>query len=146
MLIKGDWLLCDDEIVRPVLRAEILARDQTWKAAEFLLDTGADRTVLSANVLAMLGPLPANNDIERISGVGGIIETPVIKTALRLTRENNDKILFRGAYAACTDPDMLDMSVVGRDILDLFTVIIDRSNDFVGLLRDRHSYKLVVES
>ena len=54
MRIDGEWLLCDDGIVRPVIRGEILAGDGTWQRAEFLVDTGADRTVFSAAVLAAL--------------------------------------------------------------------------------------------
>src|SRR5215471_11362957 len=45
MRIDGEWLLCDDDIVRPVIRGEILAHDGSWQAIEFLVDTGADRTV-----------------------------------------------------------------------------------------------------
>jgi len=54
MRIDGEWLLCDDGIPRPVIRGEILASDGTWQRAEFLVDTGADRTVFSAPVLASL--------------------------------------------------------------------------------------------
>lgn len=145
MLCRAEWLLCDDDIVRPVLRAEVLASNNRWEPAEFLLDTGADRTVLSANILAALGPMP-RDDNDRISGVGGIIETVVVRTQIRLTRDEGNKIIFRGAFAACTDPELLDMSVLGRDILDLFTLIVDRKTDFIGLLRGQHDYKIVVDS
>ena len=39
----------DDGIVRPVMRGEILASDGTWHRTEFLVDTGADRTLISAS-------------------------------------------------------------------------------------------------
>jgi hypothetical protein len=32
------------------------------------------------------------------------------------------------------------MSVLGRDITNLFAVIVDRPRDFVGLLGQRHQY------
>jgi hypothetical protein len=54
MLITGVWHHCDDGIIRPVIQAEILAHDNSWWKAPFLLDTGADRTVLSADVLTAL--------------------------------------------------------------------------------------------
>ena len=38
MRIDGEWLLCDDGILRPVIRGEILAIDGTWQRAEFLVD------------------------------------------------------------------------------------------------------------
>ena len=48
--IDGEWLLCDDGIVRPVIRGEILDSDGLWVPSAFLVDTGADRTVFSAEV------------------------------------------------------------------------------------------------
>jgi len=53
--VRGDW---DDGILRPVIRGEIFASDGTWQRAEFLVDTGADRTVFSAPVLASLSLQP----------------------------------------------------------------------------------------
>src|SRR5688572_15020180 len=47
MRIDGVWHLCDDGIVRPVIRGEILACDGSWVKAPFLVDSGADRTVFS---------------------------------------------------------------------------------------------------
>jgi adenylate cyclase len=64
MRIDGEWLLCDDAIVRPMMRGEILAHDGSWQAIEFLVDTGADRTPASglahqqlANCYAQMGRL-----------------------------------------------------------------------------------------
>ena len=54
MLIAGEWLICDDGIVRPVVRGEVETADGDWEPVLFLVDTGADRTVLSAAVLSML--------------------------------------------------------------------------------------------
>lgn len=48
MRINGEWLLFDDGVRRPVIRGEILTGAGSWEAAEFLVDTGADRTVFSA--------------------------------------------------------------------------------------------------
>ena len=50
MRFNGEWLQCDDGIIRPVIRAEILTGDGGWRVFELLIDTGADRTVISANV------------------------------------------------------------------------------------------------
>src|SRR5262249_24961097 len=44
MRINGEWLLFDDDILRPVIRGEILTEAGAWQHAEFLVDTGADRT------------------------------------------------------------------------------------------------------
>jgi hypothetical protein len=95
MRIDGEWLLCDDGIIRPVIRGEILTANSAWQPAEFLVDTGADRTVFSAATLAVLGlqRLPAQG---RIGGLGGVAESVVVETQVRLTREEAGKIVFRG--------------------------------------------------
>jgi len=41
-----------------------------------------------------------------------------------------------------TDPASLDMSVLGRDILNLFAVIVDRPQDVVCLLTQDHVYEI----
>lgn len=124
MVINGLWHLCDDGVVRPVIQAEVLASDGSWVKAPFLLDTGADRTVFSADVLTALG-LPLVGAAEHIGGIGGVGDSVVVETPIRLTRENGGKVLFRGHYAGVTEVDALDMSVFGRDLTNLFVVIVD---------------------
>lgn len=97
MLFSGEWYLCDDEVVRPVIRGEILAADGSWRAAEFLVDTGADRTVFSANALVALD-LESREPKGGIGGVGGIVDSVVVATAIRLTREDGNKVVFRGRH------------------------------------------------
>lgn len=141
MRIDGEWLLCDDGILRPVIRGEILASDGTWQRAEFLLDTGADRTVFSAPVLGSLGLQPGETQA-RLGGVGGEVNSVQIETRLRLTREGAGKVVFRGQYAAVTELQALDMSVLGRDITSMFAVIVDRPGNVVSLLGQRHYYSI----
>lgn len=145
MRFDGEWLLCDDGVARPVLRCEILASDGSWRAAELLVDSGADRTVLSANVLASLhvetGPPSAT-----IGGIGGTANAVTVATELRFTRSDWVKVLFHGDYLACTNPESLDMSVLGRDILEMFAVVVDRRGDTVCLLGGRHLYMITENS
>ncbi len=145
MRFDGEWLLCDDGVARPVLRCEILASDRSWRAAELLIDSGADRTVLSANVLKSLrmetGPPAAS-----IGGIGGTAEVVSVETELRFTRADSAKVLFGGDYLACTNPESLDMSVLGRDVLEMFAVIVDRRGDTVCLLGGRHRYTITENS
>ena len=141
MRIDGRWLVCDDGVRRPVISGEIRAADGSWEKSEFLVDTGADRTVLSAATLAKLGlqPLPIQ---EGISGLGGMAASVIVETQLRLTREDAGKVVFRGQYAAVTVLEALDISVLGRDITRLFAVIVDRLHDVVCLLGQRHRYTI----
>lgn len=52
-------------------------------------------------------------------------------------------MVFRGQYAAVTNLEILDMSVLGRDITRLFAVIIDQPGDVVCLLGQWHHYTIV---
>jgi predicted aspartyl protease len=137
MRIDGQWLWCDDGIMRPVMSGDILAGNGSWEKSEFLVDTGADRTVWSAAALAKLGlqPLPIQ---EGISGLGGMAASVIVETQLRLTRADAGKVVFRGQYAAVIELEALDISVLGRDITRLFAVIVDRLHDVVYLLGQRH--------
>lgn len=140
MHINGEWLMCDDGIVRPVIRGHILDGHGAWIHAPFLVDTGADRTVLSATVLAALALQPTIAT-ERLGGVGGIVTPVVVETPMRFRHEaGRGTVVFRGQYAAVTEREALDMSVLGRDITGLFALIVDQPGDVVCLLRQRHRY------
>lgn len=87
MRIDGTWALFDDGVKRPMIGGEIMAGDGSWIKAPFLVDTGADRTVLSAAILAELGLDPITET--GISGLGGKAKSVVIDTKVRLTREGH---------------------------------------------------------
>jgi hypothetical protein len=108
---------------------------------EFLVDTGADRTVLSAGLLDTLGAGPTAAS-GRLSGVGGFAHFVEVETQVRLIRETGAPVSFRGQFAAVTQAEALDMSVLGRDITGLFAVIVDRPGDGVCLLAQRHRYRI----
>jgi len=141
MRIDGKWFLGDDGVMRPMISGDILAGNGSWEKSEFLVDTGADRTVFSAATLAKLGLQPIAMQ-EGISGVGGIAASVIVDTQIRLNREDAGKVVFRGQYAAVTDLEALDINILGRDITDLFAVIVDRLRDVVCLLRQRHYYTI----
>ena len=145
MRFNGEWLRCDDGIIRPVIRAEILAGDGGWRAFELLIDTGADRTVISANVLESLnGQTTVAQD--KIGGVGGLVNSVLVDTQIRLSREDGQKATFRSQYAACTEHEDLDMSVLGRDILEMFALIVDRRADVIAIIRGQHYYTIAFQS
>ncbi len=124
-----------------MLRGEVLKKNGEWWDAEFLIDTGAERTVFSADVYRVLGDESPEAQ-EAIAGIGGVISVPVVSTQIRLTRDDGGKVVFKGRYAACLAPEALDLSVLGRDILSLFAVIVDRPADVVCLLGGQHSYRI----
>ncbi len=70
MRINGEWLSCEDQETRPVIRGEVLRANGSWRRLELLIDTGADRTVLSADVLLSSG-LPTSVAEHGFRGIGG---------------------------------------------------------------------------
>lgn len=142
MHINGEWLLCDEDIVRPVIRGHILTGNGVWIQAPFLLDTGADRTVFSAPMRAALALQPTSTT-ECLGGVGGMVTSVVIATQMRFRHDGGaGSVVFRGHYAAVTEIEALDMSVLGRDITGLFALIVDRPGNVVCLLGQRHRYTI----
>jgi len=139
MLIRGEWYLCDDGVTRPVIRGEVLAGDGSWVQAPFLVDSGADRTVVSADILQALN-LPALASPHQLAGIGGISPAGVIQTQIVFAREDRSRVTFRGQFAVLTEVTALDMSVLGRDITNLFAVIVDRPGDVVCLVGQEHRY------
>lgn len=145
MQINGEWLLCDDGIVRPVMRGHILTGHGFWVPAPFLVDTRADRTVFSSPVLTALSLQPALAS-ERLGGVGGIVTPVAVETHMRFRRETGrGMVVFRGRYAAVTEREALDMSVLGRDIIGLFVLIADQPGNVICLLGQRHRYVIEQE-
>jgi len=139
MRIDGEWYECDDGFVRPVIRGEVLSAAGFWEPAFFLVDTGADCTVLSAAVFDVLG-FERSATRERLGGIGGMAESVQVTTQIRLPRENGGKAVFRGQYSAFTQLEALDMSVLGRDIIAMFAAAVDRPGNVVTLLRPPHRY------
>jgi hypothetical protein len=144
MRIDGEWYAGDDGVARPVIRGEVLAANDTWVPAPFLLDTGADRTVLSAAMSRLLG-LPWSATGERIGGLGGVVPSAGVETRIRLTRDGGNKILFRH-FPAVTELEALDMCILGRDITGRFAVIVDQPGSTLCLVGQRHRYRIEQEA
>ncbi len=141
MQISGEWLRCLDGGTRPIVRGEVLGGDGHWREIELLVDTGADRTVLCAEDFNRGQFIPVETD-RHIGGVGGVVRSVAVDTQLRLKRSDGQQVLLRGQFAACTEPDSLDMSILGRDILDMFALIVDRRADTVAILGGNHRYSI----
>jgi hypothetical protein len=105
------------------------------------VDIGADRTVFSADILKALH-LETVTSPDRLSGVGGVADSAVVETRIRVTHDEADKAVFIGQFAGFLELEALDMSVLGRDILNLFASIIDRQGDTVCLIAQPHYYTI----
>jgi hypothetical protein len=142
MMIPGEWYVCDDGETRPVFRGEVRAADRSWVPTEFLADTGADQTTLTTLVWSALG-LESAGDAGRVSGLGGLASATLVESALRLYDTSGRPVVINTPFLALTDPSALDMSVLGRDLMNLFALIVDRPGKRVCLLGQNHSYRVV---
>jgi hypothetical protein len=139
MRIDGEWLFCDDGVLRPIVRGEVLNSIGIWKQVIFLVDTGADCTVISAAVAESLG-FNSSPTSRTLGGVGGTADSVEIATQIRLFRDDRLNVIFRGQFGAMTRNESLDISVLGRGITNLFAVIVDRPGNLVALFRPPHHY------
>jgi hypothetical protein len=140
MYIPGVWLECEDGFVRPVLRGQVKSAAGDWVDVSFVLDTGADCTVLTSDVRELIGIEPADDGV-RLSGLAGRSDAVLLKTRIVLFRSDGTPIRFKGDYSAVSGPHP-DMCLLGRDVLRDFAVIVDRPGNRVCLVRDRHTYRI----
>lgn len=142
MRIEGEWRETPTTVPRPYVRAHVEAHDGTWIECVFLVDTGADCTVISADVTQRLGR-PTVPAVRQLGGVGGAIETLEVRTTLRLTGTAGERFNIAGAFATPANlTDAVTDSILGYDILHLFALVVDRTNDTVCLLRPPHRYTI----
>jgi hypothetical protein len=141
MLISGAWTVDDDGVTRPYLYGEVRRADGTWREVAFLLDSGADQTVFIAPIFDDLGySLP--EAVGALHGFGGVGASVEFATSLRFQRDNGSNVTFNGSFAASVTPSALDTCALGREILNLFAVIVDRPGNAVLLLHPPHRYAI----
>lgn len=143
MRIPGEWQVCDDGVTRPLLRAAVFAGDGRPVAEDFLIDSGADRTVFTEALLTRL-QLPTSTAPAGVtlSGIGGASAFVVVTAVVEFLRDDGGPVWVRGEFAAFTDPTATDLSVLGRDVLDNFDLIISRRRNEIVLLAPRHQYRV----
>ncbi|MCH7687422.1 MAG: hypothetical protein IH899_12200 [Planctomycetes bacterium] len=144
MLITGNWQLRDDGIVRPIMRVHVSGRDGIRIADNFLIDTEADLTVFSAALTARLhfdseNVLPDSS----LKGIGGLAKSVLIQTVIELLQEDGRPVRIQGEFAAFTDPAATDLSILGRDVLDHFDLILSHRRDEILLLTSKHQSQVI---
>jgi hypothetical protein len=143
MLVTGEWQLRDDGVVWPIMRAKVLGSAGSLAPENFLIDSGADRTVLSAVLLARLQlPIQSAAPSVTLSGIGGTSEFVLVTTVIVFIHDGGGLVRIRGEFAGFTDPKATDVSVLGRDVLDNFDLIIGRHRNEILLLAPRHRYRI----
>lgn len=143
MIFAGEWHLFPDGIVRPALEIKVRGSDQQLYDSHFLVDTGADRSVLDANFSQKLNlkSIPPQSG-RTLSGIGGVSSFAFVDAELILTSRDGHLFVAQFRFAALLNRAASDHSILGRDILDLFHVIVSRPRDEVLLLSGIHDYDI----
>jgi hypothetical protein len=142
--IIGEWLACNDGITRPAVRARLQAADGSLRRGEFLIDSCADRTVFGAAFMRELGfamtAAPEDLSLKGITGECGFV---VARTVIKLPRDDGGVAMVRGEFAAFTDDSATDLNILGRDVLNIFDVILSYRRREVLLLTEDHTYRVI---
>jgi hypothetical protein len=143
MHVNGEWLVCEDGVIRPIVLGLVKAASGQMIEVTFLLDAGADRTVFSTGFLRSLVPLQGSKpDQIQLAGVGGRVGSITVDTVIAFTRENGRTVTVRGPFAVFTEGESAELSVLGRDVTNNFSVIYDYPNRAAALLARPHYYEI----
>jgi len=143
MVIVGEWRMYDDGVARPAVQGLVGGATGVQLAEYCLVDSCADRSVLSAEVLNRLAGSSSAPPADPIfQGIGGSSEFVLVDIVLEFTIQDGPPARVRGQFAAFTDPTATDLSILGRDVLNHFDVILSRRNNEVLLLAPNHRYRV----
>ena len=143
MHVSGNWLMCDDGVIRPSVLGMVRVADDSMLNVTFLLDAGADRTVFSARFLQWLQPLRTSQSEQvQLAGVGGQVSSITVDTFVGFVREDGRTVTVRDPFAVFTEGESAELSVLGRDVTNNFSVIYDYPNRAVALLAWPHYYEI----
>jgi len=139
MRVNGERLACDDGEIRPVVPGMVRLAGGQWIEVPFLLDAGADRTVFSPDFLNMLRSLQVTeSESSHLVGIGGRVNSIAIETAIGFTRDDGRTISVRGNFRVFVESESADLSDLGRDVTNNFSVTYDYPNQTVVLLGPPH--------
>jgi hypothetical protein len=144
MRVVGEWFLCDDGVTRPTLHVKVHGAGSIRHSERFLVDGCADRTVLSFPLLNLLQlPTQPGPPGLALQGISGSTAFTVVATVLELTRDDGIPVHIRGTVAAFTDPLATELSILGRDVLNNFDVILSWPRKEILLLAPNHHYQVI---
>lgn len=144
MLLSGSWLLFPGLGLVPVVRLDVAQRDGTWQFVPFLIDSGAETTVVTPLVFRTMQFLSQPTQAH-VAGVAGAVPALNVETRLRVRVGEEERFVFQIAVRMIQSEDAVDVCLLGRDVLNHFSLIIDRPQESVLLLRGPHRYRVESE-
>jgi hypothetical protein len=142
MRIDGNWRqdAASPNKLYPVLTALLEIEGITYSIS-FLVDTGADCTVLGSNFAPLLSPFRREIQTPYVSA-GGVIEGFMADLPIRFRNSKGVIVTFRASCIVLEDPRHQNTHLLGRDILEHFALICDQAAGIVTLLRPPHAYQI----
>ncbi len=130
---KTNW----ENPLAPFIKASIRAKDGQWIEVFFLIDLGADGTYLPSKYAKKLGlQLDEAKTKDDATGVGGQrVEHIPYMTQIRF-KSDGDRRTFDLEIGVFTQEEALDLPVLGRDVLNFFTLLCDVRANLVWLMDD----------
>lgn len=141
MLIVGEWRPDENGVLTPVLDCFLLAGNGKWHAVSFLIDSGAERTVLSPEILRDLDA-PAQMSLNSLVGIGTASQVLTVSSRLKLQAADKTDVIVNGPYFGLAEGREGELSILGRDVLSNFAVILDRPGHAITMLHGRHHYSI----
>jgi predicted aspartyl protease len=143
MHIEGHWLADADGVERPVFHGVIVAPGGVQLAISLLVDTGADITVLAPAVAQQLSDIVQPTLTTTVAGgVGGTQQVYELAVDLLLPTTSGQRARIRGPLPVLLASGALDRSVIGRNLLDQFTLIYSRPQRLLLLLTPPDTFTL----
>lgn len=141
MRIEGRWLVGADGVERPVIAGFLSAPGGLQVPLNLLVDTGADATILAPHVAHLLaGSLQATLISATAAGVGGSLQMYELAVDLLLPTTSGQRARIHGPLPILLEPASLELSVIGRNLLDQFTLIYSRPRGVLLLLTPPDKY------
>jgi Retroviral aspartyl protease len=144
MEIAGRWVEHEDGGIRPMVWVNVDGADGARRSEFFLLDTGADQIVFSAGFFQMLQlPTVLPTPEHHLEGISGRTDFALARTALLIDRTDGGTLRMEGTFGVFLRPEATDYSLLGRDVLDHFDVVIRRQRADIRLLIGNHTCQIV---
>jgi hypothetical protein len=141
MLVPGKWEPDENGVLTPVLHCHLLCGSGAWLKVHFLIDSGAERTVLSSKILRELDA-PAHMSFDTLLGIGSIAQVLTVSSRLKMQAADKTDVIVNGPFFGLPEGREDELSILGRDVLGNFAIILDRPGDAIALLHGRHHYSI----
>jgi len=145
MIFKGRYSQTNwNYPLAPFVEASVCSADEKWIDVFFLIDLGADGTYLPNKYMKELSIQLDEARMENdVTGVGGQrVEYIPFITQLKF-ESNGDWRTFDLSIGVFTQEESLDIPVLGRDVMNFFTLLCDLKANLVWLIDEADRINLL---